>query len=1326
MRKHLLTLLIVLLYNYKQTTSATSLKSFREFLRSGDEDCNSDVIFVVDESGSISPTQYEEMIQFIKDVVAEMESFGSNDIIYGVVSFSWKADVDISLDERMDGAEFSASLENAIKPQAEMSTRTDLGIENAISDFELCGRSGSKRVMVILTDGVPNDEELAQAAATRAKEIYKITITAVCIGCNVEQLHAMVSEPKDSNIIDAKNFANIALFVSDLANSICPPKGRKICDCDLVFVMDGSSSMSEEDGVNIEQFVRDVVMTFENMGNRGMHFGAVVFSTQSAIRISLGQNMDTQTFSNSISLDRNGLGYQTKTHLGIQAAIGDFQRNGHDNHCWLMVILSDGAPCCSIGDDELAKNAADDAKRQGIEIFSVCIGRDCDDFQLKEMVSDDIDDHYLQTVETSALPEYVKDLVDIMCPDPCFETPADVIFMLDHSKFHETFVGLRSFIEKIAEKVATSSFSLRIGVITFNEEVSHVILPTPFIGRLLADLDDALSTSLNFGGYGSMYPPMKKMLEIFTDVTQKRDGARLIGIMVSDFNTTNQADVESITNHAKGYEGVEMISLSVGAWQNPGLIQFMASEPKDDHIYQLSNAEDLKDIVNLMVKTFCVPSYCVHVPLDVVFVIDWSSALKENFILMAQGFLKDVYARLGIYTTNTRMGVVLIGSVARHYITLENQDDIKAKLNALPAMLTDNTDLDAGLLLMIEQFEMYGNEVAQWMGVVLTNGKQPFGKRADEAREMSIKIISIAIGDEVSLTGLADLAGVDGKVLSIKSYVALKSPPCEAADVIFLIDQTTSIHEADYYVQMQFVIDIAYRLLDYKEARVGAFAYNSRPYLITPLSDENERETFAKAITDHPYFPGMPTYIFYAIEAARDHFKDEGRQGVEHIMIVISDGYTQFSQATIHEAELSRDENIRIAAVAVTERPNMKLLKSIVSRPQNKYIFTAKNYVSLKKLENSVMKLICTPPCKDKVSVVFVIDKSYSIHESLFNETRDLVHEAADVLFDNAPNAVLAAVVFDGRVESTPLTPIASTFHSSLDSLVWPTEDFTKTGRALFEAFMYARSLVPNGFKPVVVLLSDGAATDTATFLLTTTTLQASDVRIVAIGIGPDVNEYMLSAIASRPVRDNVIITKGKPLLPFITKLASMVCNGEQPTHKKICGNTLILTEISMCCNGVPQKKPNGIPGCCGSESYNLNTHWCCNGTIGARDQDSKTCPPSGCYDETKYICCEGSLSSLNGRNMACCGTLSYDTALYTCCNGQVADMALGSSHLLDCCGGVQYNILIDHCCNGVLTPTDMNSESHICIVHEKLNMTGCFGSSWVVGSPEQKPGTGV
>lgn len=96
----------------------------------------------------------------------------------------------------------------------------------------------------------------------------------------------------------------------------------------------------------------------------------------------------------------------------------------------------------------------------------------------------------------------------------------------------------------------------------------------------------------------------------------------------------------------------------------------------------------------------------MHVPLDVVFVIDWSSALKENFILMAQGFLKDVYARLGIYTTNTRMGVVLIGSVARHYITLENQDDIKAKLNALPAMLTDNTDLDAGLLLMIEQFEM--------------------------------------------------------------------------------------------------------------------------------------------------------------------------------------------------------------------------------------------------------------------------------------------------------------------------------------------------------------------------------------------------------------------------------------------------------------------------------------------------------------------------------------------------------------------------------------------------------------------------------------------
>ena len=81
-----------------------------------------------------------------------------------------------------------------------------------------------------------------------------------------------------------------------------------------------------------------------------------------------------------------------------------------------MVVLSDGEPCCDNGDDQLAATAADNAKAGGAELFTVCIGTQCDEFQLREMASDDKEDHYLEAEETSKLNEYVQDLANLLCP----------------------------------------------------------------------------------------------------------------------------------------------------------------------------------------------------------------------------------------------------------------------------------------------------------------------------------------------------------------------------------------------------------------------------------------------------------------------------------------------------------------------------------------------------------------------------------------------------------------------------------------------------------------------------------------------------------------------------------------------------------------------------------------------------------------------------------------------------------------------------------------------------------------------------------------------
>lgn len=88
--------------------------------------------------------------------------------------------------------------------------------------------------------------------------------------------------------------------------------------------------------------------------------------------------------------------------------------------------------------------------------------------------------------------------------------------------------------------------------------------------------------------------------------------------MISDFSTSNLYETKASVDYAKNYEGVEMVSVSIGAWVNPSLLQYIASEPKEDHIFQVCTCEDLDELVNLLVKIFCIPSEKVPlVPLSI-------------------------------------------------------------------------------------------------------------------------------------------------------------------------------------------------------------------------------------------------------------------------------------------------------------------------------------------------------------------------------------------------------------------------------------------------------------------------------------------------------------------------------------------------------------------------------------------------------------------------------------------------------------------------------------------------------------------------------------
>lgn len=89
---------------------------------------------------------------------------------------------------------------------------------------------------------------------------------------------------------------------------------------------------------------------------------------------------------------------------------------------------------------------------------------------------------------------------------------------------------------------------------------------------------------------------------------------------------------------------------------------------------------------------------------------------------------------------------------------------------------------------------------------------------------------------------------------------------------------------------------------------------------------------------------------------------------------------------------------------------------------------------------------------------------------------------------------------------------------------------------------MFSRE-VSDGYDPVIVILSDGSATDAPTALHY---VSQSWPRVIAVGVGPDVNAFTLSKLASKPVHEHFIYFNGESRWSVAQKMAAMICPGWQ------------------------------------------------------------------------------------------------------------------------------------------------------------------------------------
>lgn len=175
-----------------------------------------DLIIVLDSSGSITSPNYITTLDFVDQLAAAFTVHGPSRIAF--IIFSDVGEVLINITNSYNPDEISSIILSA--PYMDSGTATWLGIDLAIAQFNLAPRDVPLN-MVVLTDGMSNDEALTIAASQRAtaKGIRSFSV-GITDNTNPDELR-VIAGGETARIFTTDTFDELINLLAPVSLKVC-------------------------------------------------------------------------------------------------------------------------------------------------------------------------------------------------------------------------------------------------------------------------------------------------------------------------------------------------------------------------------------------------------------------------------------------------------------------------------------------------------------------------------------------------------------------------------------------------------------------------------------------------------------------------------------------------------------------------------------------------------------------------------------------------------------------------------------------------------------------------------------------------------------------------------------------------------------------------------------------------------------------------------------------------------------------------------------------------------------------------------------------------
>ncbi|KAI2655063.1 Collagen alpha-6(VI) chain [Labeo rohita] len=973
-------------------------------------DCKSaqvaDIVFIVDESGSITRTNFDLMKRFLHRTVSGLE-VKSDSVRVGMVLYNERPSAEFYLDTFVN----KSDILNYIKiiPYRGGGTSTGEAIKFAKNYLFTKTRGsrkdlGVKQIAVVITDGESQDDVTAPAA-----ELRRSGVTVYALGvknASVEELKQIGSYPDREFVFSVDSFQMLTSLEKSLRKSLC----KVVVDreeADIYFLLDHSAS-TRTDFEDVKKFILGFLQLF-HVGPNRVRVGVVKVNRVPTLQFSLTEHKNRVSLEAAVNkIIQPSEGTETGKALTYVADLFNQARASRPAKVQeILIVITDKE-----SQDEV-REPAEELRIQGVSVYAIGV-KNANKKEILNMTSDATKQFYVSNYDgLNALKSEI--ITDICSQEACKSKVADIMFLIDGSSSIYTldFKSMLTFITKVVNGTIIGKDSVHIGVVQFSDDPREQFPLNRYYSKGEVEKEINGITQLTGNTYTG------KALSFISKYFDKSMGGRpdvpqfLVVITDGEAHDAVAAPAKAIRD-----KGVTIFSIGVGSVNTTQLWEISGTR---DKVYVERDFDALQSIDrNLQFKLCSADTGCPSTQLaDVIFLVQCTRRVRLQEFENIKNFLISVVNSTQIGDNLIRIGVIVYSGTPNQF-TLNQYNNKRQVIEAISTLKSPTGNLNTAKALGYslnyfseENGGRHKRGIPQML-FIITDGdardRDNFHARADDFMAKHINVYGIGVST-VRESDLEIITQNKNQIFHVDNYAGLQAlqknvssvlcnaakPECqkEVADVVFLVDGSESIKEESWRIMIAFLLNVVDQLRISPELfRIGIAQFSTSYQKEFYLNEYNDAAG-VKAAIERITQVKEGTNIGKALSSVTEFFQESKgsrrQSGVPQNLVLITDGA---SSDRVNEAadELQRQQ-IPVYVIGIGD----------VSLPQLNYIarsrdrlFEVQNFNYLNLTISTFVYALCTPQqlvdpsCSIDIGIGFDNSRTSSSFRSIFRDQRKL------------------------------------------------------------------------------------------------------------------------------------------------------------------------------------------------------------------------------------------------------------------------------------------------------------------------------------------------